>query len=357
MKKIITCAPLPPPHGGITNWYRILEEDAQKNGYSLLNINTSPRKIAEQRTLFYRIFVQGCHMIKQHGEIIRLIRKNREVRVAHITTSGRLALIRDVLFLRLFRGKGIRTVYHVHFGRIPEIFDVQSAEYRLLRKAISIADATIAIDPKTCAVLQNLFGVNKIFYIPNPVNRVYADTSEARNEILFLGSVCKEKGIEELLKVWETLADKYPNWKVTLIGHCEDTYRAFLEKTFSLQNVEFSGFLPHDDAMERLAHSSFLVLPSYTEGFPNVVIEAMMCSKAVVATDVGAIADILSGECGIVIPPQNVLALQNGMEKLICDVNMRDQMAKRGKEKALSHYISDMVFREYIKIWEGLGRS
>lgn len=350
-KKIITCAPLPPPYGGIANWYNILLSEGAANGYTFLNINTSPRKSIDGRSLFYRIFVQGFRMLKQSQELRKLIKNNDDVHVAHITTSGHLALFRDILFLRLCKKKGIRTVYHLHFGRLPRIFKNKNWECRLSHKAFSLASEIIAIDPKTYEVLCENFGREHVHYIFNPVKRISVDVKENSKNIIFLGNVLPAKGIEELLQAWEKLSPIYKDWKLTIAGFCEDSYKVHLESQYSMKNVEMLGYVSHDDAMKKLAESAFLVLPSYSEGFPNVVIEAMMCGKAVIGTDVGAIADILSGGCGIVIPSKSVGSLIEGIRQLIVDESSRTSMGNSGRAKALSNYISETVFNEYAKLW------
>lgn len=351
-KKVITCAPLPPPNGGIANWYSIVQEEAEKNGIFLININTSPRKSIAGRSIFYRIFVQGFRMLTQYRELARLINDNQDIRVAHITTSGQLALVRDILFLHLLKSKGLKTIYHIHFGRIPEIFTEKKMEYRFLHKAFSLASDTIAIDPKTYQTLCESFGMETIHYIPNPVRKLDMEASIAKNNVLFLGNVLPAKGIEELLQAWEKLTPEYPDWTLTIAGFCEDSYKAYIEKQYSLQNVIMTGYIPHDDAMKLLAESAFLVLPSYTEGFPNVVIEAMMCGKAVIGTDVGAISDILSGGCGIVIPVKDVRGLQRCIVKLMSDRVLCMKMGKNGLEKATEQYVSDKVFAKYNILWK-----
>lgn len=353
MKKIvITCAPLPPPNGGIANWYRIVQEEATKNGVCLININTSSRKSIAGRSIFYRIFIQGFRMLAQYYELRQIIKGNQDAHAAHITTSGHLALVRDILFLHLLMRKGIKTVYHIHFGRVPDIFQKKKLEYRFIHKAISLASDTVAIDPKTYNVLCDSFGKESVHYIPNPVRVLDVEVFEEKKNVLFLGNVLPAKGIEELLQAWEKLTPEHPDWTLTIAGSCEDNYKAYLENQYSLQNVIMTGYIPHDDAMKLVAKSAFLVLPSYTEGFPNVVIEAMMCGKAVIGTDVGAIADILAGGCGIVIQPKNVDELRNSVEKMIDDETLRRIMGNIGKEKAASKYVADNIFFEYVKLWK-----
>ena len=351
-KKIITCAPLPPPHGGIANWYDILLSEGRENGYTFLNVNTSPRKSIGGRTLFYRVFVQGWRMLGQRKELAKLIKQNKDVRVAHITTSGSLALIRDILILRLLKRKGLRSIYHIHFGRIPEIFEKKGMEYHLVCKALSLASDVIAIDPKTYEILRKKCSSDMIHYIPNPVRRVSVDRQENTRNVIFLGNVLRTKGVEELLLAWARIFEEYPEWTLTVAGTCEETYKEFLEGKYSLENVKMLGYVPHDEAMNLLGKSDLLVLPSYTEGFPNVIIEAMMCGKAVVATDVGAISDILSGGCGMVIAPKNVGELYDSIEKIITEPSLGAQMGRRGREKALECYVSDVVFSRYIALWE-----
>ena len=352
-KKIVTCAPLPPPCGGIANWYKILLSECKKNGYEVLNINTSPRKSIDSRTIFYRVFVQGFRMIAQRRELNGLIRGNKDVSVAHIATSGSLALVRDILFLKLLRRKKVRSVYHIHYGRIPETFEAKTIEYRLLKKALSLTTNVIAIDPKTFSVLSKDLGKEKVHYIPNPVNEISVIDNEETKNVLFLGNVLKSKGVEELLQAWEKISEKYPDWTLIIAGFCEDEYKEYLIENYSQKNVIMTGLLDHDKAIEMLKKSAFLVLPSYTEGFPNVVIEAMMCSKAVVATDVGAISDILGNDCGVVITPKNTNELYASMKTLIDNNSLREKMGQQGRKKALEQYEAGKVFEQYVKLWEG----
>src|SRR5690606_6695787 len=113
---------------------------------------------------------------------------------------------------------------------------------------------------------------------------------------LFVGWVVPSKGIAELLTSWNVI--KPLNWRLNIIGPGSPDYIDSLKRQFSGSGVEFIGELPHDVAMRAIAACDVFVLPSYTEGFPNVILEAMALSRAIVATEVGAIPEMLSDGCG-----------------------------------------------------------
>ncbi len=107
----------------------------------------------------------------------------------------------------------------------------------------------------------------------------------------------------------------------------------------------------NERAMELLAASEGLVLPSYTEGFPNVVVEAMAMGKPVIATDVGAIPDMLAGGCGVVVLPRDTDALRAALETVMGDPVLRRTMGERGRSKAISAYSVEAVFNRLLGIW------
>ena len=103
--------------------------------------------------------------------------------------------------------------------------------------------------------------------------------------------------------------------------------------------------------MERMAACDLLVLPSYTEGFPNVVLEAMALGKAIVATDVGAIPEMLEAKCGLLVKPKDVQGLTTVLRSLLNDGNLRTELGNRARERALANYSIDVVFPRYMSLW------
>ena len=127
-------APVPPPYGGIANWLNLIcsfmENSRKAMEYTI--INTAPHKrITEGRNLWDKIFVSGIDILRKRKELISLI-KEKQIDVIHMTTSGQLAIIRDLVMLKTANRNGIPTVYHIHMGRTGQIIEGKSFEKHLL---------------------------------------------------------------------------------------------------------------------------------------------------------------------------------------------------------------------------------
>ena len=108
--------------------------------------------------------------------------------------------------------------------------------------------------------------------------------------------------------------------------------------------------------MNLLAGAAVFVLPSYSEGFPNAVLEAMAQAKPIIATDVGAIPDMLDG-CGMVIPPKSSQALARALEALMNSPEDAQSMGKRARLKLEREYSLERVFSLYQSIWKKKGKA
>ena len=108
--------------------------------------------------------------------------------------------------------------------------------------------------------------------------------------------------------------------------------------------------------LNQLIDTSILVLPSYTEGFPNVIIEAMAMGCAVIATDVGAIPEMLNidsnNPCGICIRPKKIDDLIEAFSYLSEDNGRIVAMGQNGIDRVLSSYSMSTISREYERIWQ-----
>jgi glycosyltransferase involved in cell wall biosynthesis len=356
MLKICFVVPIPPPYGGIANWTKLMcnyitnvRADVE---ISIINVAPKTRQ-TEGRNLWDRVVTSGFWMIKQYRELNRIIRNSRPD-VIHITTSGQLAVIRDILLLKTAKRKGIPTVYHIRFGRIEEIAQKNTTEWKLISKAMLLATEVMAIDNTTYnAIQQNLPTVN-VVCVPNPIDisNLPEPVTSSSKIIMFLGWVIKTKGIEELLLAWEKVYKENDDWRLRIVGPAKAEYLDYLKSHYSFEGVLYEGEKSHNEAMDLLNSSEIFILPSYTEAFPNSVLEAMALSKPIIATRVGAIPDMLADDCGILIDIKNVKQIELALRDLIARRSFRKLISDNAFTKLFNEYTIEKVFERYIVEWE-----
>jgi glycosyltransferase involved in cell wall biosynthesis len=136
--------------------------------------------------------------------------------------------------------------------------------------------------------------------------------NERANVIGYIGRFAEEKGILNLVKSIPLVLNRRKDIYFVLCGEGElsDEIKKIVQRESLGKNVKLTGLISHIDVPNFLNNFKLLVLPSYTEGLPNIVLEAMACGTPVLATPVGAIPDIIKdGKTGFLIKsndPKNI---------------------------------------------------
>jgi glycosyltransferase involved in cell wall biosynthesis len=224
-----------------------------------------------------------------------------------------------------------------------------------MRMVLDRVDTVIAIDATTERALRQHAPSANVVRIPNcvDVGRMPASGPDRQADgarfIMFLGWMVATKGVRELLAAWSRA--RRPGWRLRMAGPADARYLADLRRDLDLTDVEFTGELAHDDAMSMLAASDAFVLPSHTEGFPNVVLEAMALAKPIVATRVGAIPEMLTDGCGVLIEPRDEQALCDALGRLMDDAPVRRELGRRARARVVAEYSVESVFTRYLSLW------
>jgi glycosyltransferase involved in cell wall biosynthesis len=133
--------------------------------------------------------------------------------------------------------------------------------------------------------------------------------------IIYVGRLVHTKGLRELIDAFESLAGEDPRCRLVLVG--EGPMRGGLLDLISrcglADRVVLTGGLPPARVADWICAADVLTLPSWSEGYPNVVVEALACGRPVVATDVGGTREIVSSFNGVLIPPRDTGALREAL--------------------------------------------
>ena len=151
--------------------------------------------------------------------------------------------------------------------------------------------------------------------------------------LIFIGHILQAKGIFELFDAFLIARQGHPDLHLVMIGSGDDLPVIKRKAEQVLGYMHFLGTRPHDEIPGWLSAADILVLPSWREGLPNVVVEAMACERSVVATRVGGIPEaVVNGECGILVEKQNVQELADAIIHLLDNDKDRERMGLRGRE-------------------------
>lgn len=133
--------------------------------------------------------------------------------------------------------------------------------------------------------------------------------------ITYVGRFVEAKGMRELLQAFQSLAGQDPRVRLALVGDgvMREELAGLVQATGLAGCVTMTGGLEPAQVAEWIGASDVLTLPSWSEGYPNVVVEGIACGRPVVATAVGGTGEIIKAGNGILVPPRDAAALEHGL--------------------------------------------
>lgn len=169
---------------------------------------------------------------------------------------------------------------------------------------------------------------NNVIAIPNPVSFENNSTNSLQNKrIIAVGSHSYNKGYDLLLESWKLIEAKYPDWELNIYGKF-DSEQTFIKQKEELSLKKVFFYPPVKDIREKYLESSIMVLPSRSEGFGMVLVEAMVCGIPCVSYDCpsGPRDIITNGEDGFLVKMGDIQSFSDKMQRLIEDDKLRKEM-------------------------------
>jgi glycosyltransferase involved in cell wall biosynthesis len=163
------------------------------------------------------------------------------------------------------------------------------------------------------------------------------------------------KGVREFVEAADRLADACPAAEFLIAGKVDSANpdhipQATLETFSEKPNVTWTGFI--DDMVGFLSDATIVVLPSYREGVPKVLIEAAMIGLPIVTTDVpGCREAVIDGETGLLVPVNDAIALAEGIKTLLDDKALRSRFAYAAREFAKKKFSLESVLDETERVY------
>jgi glycosyltransferase involved in cell wall biosynthesis len=345
--KVLILAPAETADGGIKNYYQVL-----KNYFSI----PVYYQYRGAREWPYRgsSFSEGIRLLKDYiSYFINVILKH--IQIVHINTSlGRESILRDLVYAIYAKILGKECIVFFR-GWSDSAEQLMKNKYKwLLKLYLKNTDALITLSQKSQEILKSL-GYKKNIYLETTlvddnllhsfnINKKLHKRSDVIT-ILFLARIEKEKGIFEIIDACESLIQSGYIIKLLIAGKGR-AEKVVLSRVKNKNYIKILGYVTGEVKTKAYIDSDIYVLPSYTEGMPTSVLEAMAFGLPVIITPVGGLQDIIKeGLNGYFVPIANSIALSETIIGLINDKDLMYNMSLYNYSEAQKYYASNVVKR------------
>lgn len=174
---------------------------------------------------------------------------------------------------------------------------------------------------------------------------------------IFIGRVVKHKGINELVEAFDQLSAQFNHIKLVLVGPHENHLDPLKDSAEALikNNNRISAVGAIKDIRPFLAMSHVLTFPSYREGFPNVVLQALAMKKPCIVSDINGCNEIIkNGYNGLIIPPKDVNALSAAMKYCINNPEELQKMAINARPNIVKNYEQEYIWNAILAEYKSL---
>lgn len=361
--KVLFCSPINGA-GGVAMWTKHILNYYKDKGFRDVEMfwmypQLQKREMTEGTSMFTRLKLG----VQNYLPMLKLLNKelkDNNYNIVHFSSSAGFALIRDLLSIRIAHNNGVKAIVHFHFGRIPNIFSKRGWERKLIAKVFREADGVIVLDQVSYNSMQEN-GFCNMYKLPNSyaeiVRKFILNHSFERKhrEILFVGHLYVTKGVIELVKACKQIVDIH----VTMIGKGSEEVISTIKSAAGNDCdswLTFTGVQPLELVLENMMSCAIFVLPTYTEGFPNVIIESMACGCPIITTDVGAIPEMLDIEhgnnFGICVKPKQVDELRNAIINMLENRVYAETCGRNAQLRVNELYSMPKVWKQMVEIWE-----
>ncbi|MBS1142132.1 MAG: hypothetical protein H6R13_3585 [Proteobacteria bacterium] len=285
----------------------------------------------------------------------------QQVSLVHCHAAMKGSFWRKSLFALLARAARVPVVFHIHGGAMKAFVARQPVlvqgliSWILARQSLVLVLSESWLDyVKSISPSANVATLANYVELPDLAAKPVHEAGDVI-EVLFLGVVWAPKGVYDLLPAFKAAQAKVPSLRLIIAGTGEIERASSLAKDLQIEEqVTFAGWVSGDKKTELLRRAQICVLPSYNEGLPVCLLEAMSWQVPVISTRVGGIPDLVrEGIDGRLVDPGDQDALSRAIIELSASRSLRDEMGIAARARIEQGFAKDVVLPKL----EGFYRS
>ncbi|MDG5814709.1 glycosyltransferase family 4 protein [Chitinispirillales bacterium ANBcel5] len=351
MKNILFVSPTLDGMGGISSVVRTLMNSDLKNRCKISHYSSYVDKS------FYHKLIS---IITGYIKFPFFLLKNRDIEIVHIHGSMRISFLRKSYYMLLSKLAQKTVIYHMHSSMVNEYFDRNNKfKGAIIKKLMNQYDAFIVLSSYWEQVVKK-YTNSTIFVTHNPVSEINAPSCSKNfndnNNVLFLGEIGQRKGVHDLIKVAKELKNRNTDVHFHIGGNGNiDVYKKQADKLNVSETITWYGWVRGEEKEQLYRNCSIYFLPSYFEGLPMSILEAMGKGFPVISTRVSAIPEsVIHQRNGYIYSPGDITGFANGIEHMLSNpkllFNMSRESVKIINEKFSIEKIVSQLYTVYNSV-------
>jgi glycosyltransferase involved in cell wall biosynthesis len=279
--------------------------------------------------------------------------------IVHIHGASRASFWRKSVFMAIALVARCPVIFHLHGGGFAKFYEEECGPVRrrVVRFLLERASRVIVLSSQWRAWISSAMHNPNVVCIANPMQMHPEPASPGRrNTLLFLGRLERAKGVFDLVDAVAVLRAAHPDVRLVLAGDDVDGLGRYAEAQGVADCVQLTGWVGPEQKRALLESAAVFVLPSYAEGSPISLLEAMAAGLPSVASSVGGIPDVVTdGVNGMLVEPGDVGTLARVLRRLLDDRMLRSRLGAAARETVRLRFDADHVIGELEKIYASLG--
>ncbi|WP_067583052.1 glycosyltransferase family 4 protein [Endozoicomonas ascidiicola] len=285
------------------------------------------------------------------------------VGLVHIHMASRGSYLRKSLLVRLVKSLGGKVILHLHGAEFRDFYskECNKNKQNQIKNTFEMADAVIVLSTQWLLwAKETLNRSEHVLVIYNAVPSLQVNhTKSVPGLVVFLGRIGHRKGAIDLIRTFAHVKTVCPYARLALAGDGDiDTAKIEAESLGLLDSVDFLGWISGSDKEELLSRADLYCLPSYNEGFPMGVLEAMSAGVPIVASRAGGIPDAIEHKKeGLLIDAGDIDGLAQALITVIDNRQMNAEYARAGNQKFQENFSLDAVIPQLDALYSKLLNS
>lgn len=322
------------------------------NSYNKFGLEVNYLADYKSRNLFLQLFVFTSFILKY----LFILFTNKNIEIVHIHSASYGSFLRKSIVLKIVKLFNKKVIFHVH-GAEFELFYKKSTSFvqKFITNILNQADLIIVLSKKWKNIISNICTNNNVSILYNPTE--IQELNHIPSEIirlLFMGRIEKRKGVYEIIESAKYI--KNDNIIISLYGDGDVAeFKTLVQESSVEDKIKINGWILGDKKREVYDNSDVLLLPSFNEGLPMSILEAMSYGLPVISTPIAGIPEAVEdGVNGFLIQPGDSKALAEKIDILANDKELREKMGRESYRIAKEKFDIKVIIKQLQGIYDEL---